>query len=142
MKLLHALPVLAFTCAFAQGCGEAASDSVADVASESAKEVLVELKKEQDSIPPTPESLAHDRELEERAESSEFKELDDAGLEIQLRGWIDTYRNECDTQVFMRFKDAVSKDPLFQAWGRKNHELKEDLWKRMKSVRDSCIAVQ
>lgn len=114
--------------------------TIPDVASESVKEIFVERLKEHDSIPPSPESEAHTRDLIERSKRSEYSGLKDADFEKQLRGWVAEFSSSCDTAVFNRFKNAISKDLNFQAWVRKNHALKEELWVQMKAVRDSCNA--
>lgn len=117
---------------------ERASTTIPDVASESVKEVFEERLKEQDSIPPTPESKAHNEELIERAQRSEYSDLKDADFGSQLKEWVTEYSSSCDTAVFYRFKNAISKDLNFQAWVRNNHALKEELWGQLKAVRDSC----
>lgn len=142
MKLHHLFILVAL---LSSGCScnpENASPPLPDVASDHAKKLIEERRKDLDSVEATPESVANEQDLKEAMERSEFRDLTDEELhkelEARLKNWVIQYRSSCDTAIYNEFK-KIKKDMLFQAWLLENQY---GSWKvineQLKEARDSC----
>lgn len=88
--------------------------------------------------PPALEGEARLQDLEERRDTSRFKGMEATSLEGQLKSWITEFRSTCDTTIYRKCKDALSKDVHYQEWRNEHREAFLELWEQMRSAKDSC----
>ena len=109
-----------------------------EVGSESLKDLLEDQEAAWDSVPPSPEEVEHVEKRNERIERSEFKTMNDAELEAQVRTWLKEYSGTCDVGVYDKYMNAMKTELPYQAWRGTNRKVFKGLSNQWKAARDSC----